>query len=242
MIFIDAREGLAGDMLLAGLIGLMPMDSRRTFTVGMERACENLGIGFALLELEDGNDHGLGIAYIKGENPSRPVPMGEASGLVQRCCDVLGRGHETSRRILDGILEAEAKAHSVDKADVHLHEIGRRQAIANIAGIGAAADLLRSLGSGEFVCSTIVTGRGTVVVSHGVIRVPAPASQHLLTDMKHEEGERQGERATPTGVAAVKALIARQEDLAPGECVVRSVGFGTKRFAGRLGRVTLYHL
>jgi uncharacterized protein (DUF111 family) len=112
----------------------------------------------------------------------------------------------------------------------------------NIAGISFVSALLSKEGDEEFVCSTITTGRGVVVVSHGAIRIPAPASAFLLRGLKNEQGSSPGERATPTGIAAAKTLVSTQSDDVPDRFSRRSIGFGTKRFGGRLGRTTLYRV
>jgi uncharacterized protein (DUF111 family) len=112
----------------------------------------------------------------------------------------------------------------------------------NIAGIGFVSALLSRDGDEEYVCSTITTGRGVVVVSHGAIRIPAPASAFLLRGLKNEQGPSPGERATPTGIAAVKTLVSTQSDVVPDRFSRESIGFGTKRFGGRLGRTTLYRV
>jgi len=109
----------------------------------------------------------------------------------------------------------------------------------NMYGISKAHSMLREAGAGDFICSTITTGKGIVVIAHGAVRVPAPACKHLLKGLKHETGNEPGERATPTGLAAVRVLARSQSDDTPIECRKRSVGFGTRRFGGRLGRTIL---
>jgi hypothetical protein len=240
MIFIDARDGLSGDMLLAAMLGLMTDERRRDLIARIGSACSKRGIDLRLLELEEEGEKGLGVAYIaREERPAEERSRDDAYAALAGIEREIGSGSPVGRRILDLIFEAEAKAHGVPVDRVHLHEIGRMQALVNIAGIGAVAAELDRKGTEEFVCSTIVTGRGTVVVSHGVIRIPAPASAHLLDGLIHEPGQNPGERATPTGIAAARALMRRQSEDPPERSSARSTGFGTRRFGGRLGRTTL---
>lgn len=239
MIFIDAREGLSGDMLLSAMIGLLGDGDREAFLERFARAAENEGMRAFVLEVEDAGDRGLSVAY---SGPGRETPetgFSECASRLAGIADALGGGRGVSERILNHLFEAESEAHGLPKEEVHLHEIGRPQAMLNMAGIGRTAEMLEDRGAGDFVCSTISTGGGFVVISHGTVRIPPPASAILLRGLRHTTGDSPGERATPTGIAAVKALARSQSDSPPEAPRARSVGFGTKRFAGRLGRTVL---
>lgn len=240
MIFIDAREGLSGDMILSALIGLLEPIRRDDFTRRLGSAAGIEGLQIRLLEIDDSGDRGTAVSYSHPEPSAYGTLYPECLSRMTGLCERLGGGRRTATAILDHVFTAEAEAHGLSKNDVHLHEIGRPQAMANIAGIGAAAEELIASGAGGFVCSTISTGGGATVISHGVVRIPPPASAILLRGLKHTTGDAPGERATPTGIAAVKALIASQSDDMPKDFRRKSVGFGTKRFAGRLGRTSMF--
>jgi len=238
MIFIDAREGLSGDMLLAAMLGLLD-ESERTSTVSLlTRASAKRVIEFRFMEMEEDGQEGFGIEYVQPEPVSYGASRDECYARLDLIESEIGSTSPIGKKILDNIFEAEAEAHAMPVTEVHLHEIGRTQALINIAGIGLISTKLSEGGDDEFVCSTIATGTGMTVVSHGAIRIPAPASVILLRGLRHEPGGSPGERATPTGIAAVKALSRRQAE-PPQKFSKKSVGFGTRRFAGRLGRTTL---
>jgi uncharacterized protein (DUF111 family) len=240
MIYIDAIEGLSGDMVLGAMIRLLEPERAGSVVGAISRASRRLGIEFSTVEVEEEGVSGLGISYTAGTQRTSTVGWEEAHRSLKEIEQSLGSISKMGMRILDMIFEAEGKAHRLSPQEVHLHEIGRPQALVNIAGIGLVHDDLRSAGSGDFMCSTITTGRGIVVVSHGVVRIPAPASEHLLSGLEHIPGDSPGERATPTGIAAAKALIVSQTDRMPEKWSRRGTGFGTKRFGGRLGRTTMY--
>ena len=242
MIVIDASEGVSGDMLLAAMLGGLNSDDRAHALVSISRACERHGLGFHMLEIEEQGEKGLGISYLA---QTQGDPDASREGCYSRLAEIeaeLGSTSHIGRRILDRIFEAEAEAHSIAVEQVHLHEIGRTQALVNIAGIGLATALLEKEGAGVFKSSVVTTGGGWVVVSHGAIRIPAPASAILLRGLKHQSGDSPGERATPTGIAAIKALAESQIDTVPSSFKKRSLGFGTRRFAGRLGRTAMLWL
>jgi len=239
MIFIDAREGLSGDMVLAALIGLMEPPNKDGFVRRLGSAAGSEGLQVRLLEIDDAGDRGTAISYTHPEPGAYGTLHAECLSRMSGICDRLGGGAQIANSILDHVFAAEGEAHGLPKEEVHLHEIGRPQAMVNIAGIGGAATELVAAGAGEFVCSTISTGGGATVISHGVVRIPPPASAILLRGLRHTTGDAPGERATPTGIAAVKALISSQSDDRPKDFSRKSVGFGTKRFAGRLGRTIM---
>ncbi len=239
MIHIDAREGVSADMLLAAMIDLLPEAVRDEATRRLVSAAEGMGLSMHIIDIEDSGDSGTGISYFQKMQSEGTTGYRDAYRCIDDITARLGSGKELSHSILDRIFEAEAAAHGVPPEEVHLHEIGRPQAMTNIAGIGYVAALLEKEFSGGFVSSTVTTGRGIVVTGHGTMRLPAPATTHLLKALDHIPGDCPGERATPTGVAAIIALMREQTDDVPDDPLRKSIGFGTKRFAGRLGRITL---
>lgn len=241
MIYIDAREGLSGDMVLAAMIGLLEEDDKIVFIERMQKAARVAQVDHQISQVNDLDETGLAISYSGKGTESAGVSYDEAHDLLNRIRDSAGAKSEADcdTEILDTIFEAEAAAHDLRKEEVHLHEVGRASSILNMFGTGQAHSLLKKVGAGDFVCSTITTGKGIIVIAHGAVRLPAPASKHLLEGLDHVTGTDPGERATPTGIAAVKVIARSQSDDIPKEFNKRSVGFGTRRFGGRLGRTVL---
>lgn len=236
MIFIDCREGVSSDMLLSAMLALADETRRKRLVEKLVTTAGVSGIGMSVVEIEDAGDRGLGVSYTPGET-RHGTPYREAASTLSRISASLGPGGELAMRILDEIARAEAAVHCETLDNLHLHEVGRREALITLAGIGFVRSALAPPNE-EFVCSTITTGKGIVVVSHGPVRVPAPATRFLLEGLKHLEGPDPGERATPSGVAALKTMISGQSDDIP-EAARAGVGFGTRRFGGRLGRIRL---
>jgi hypothetical protein len=237
MIYIDAREGLSGDMLLAALLGLLGEREREKIVARLQRASSEIGIEIGVVRLEDTGDTGLGIGYLEKEAGKTSVSYQEAHETLRTMETTLKSESSIGMQILEQIFSAEANAHGVAKELVHLHEIGRPEALVNMAGIGLVSSILQESDGEGFACTTITTGQGIVVVSHGAVSIPSPASEFLLKGMKHQPGDCPGERATPTGIAAIRVLAKLQSDQLPRMFSRRSVGFGTRRFGGRLGRV-----
>ena len=103
-----------------------------------------------------------------------------------------------AKAVYDAIAQAEAKAHGCPVGDVHYHEVGALDAVADVAGVCYALYLLKP---DKIVVSPIHVGSGTVKCAHGIMPVPAPATAALLSGVPTYGGEIKGELCTPTGTA-----------------------------------------
>lgn len=103
-----------------------------------------------------------------------------------------------ARGVYDAIAQAEAKAHGCPVGEVHYHEVGALDAVADVVG---ACYALCLLSPDRIVASPVHVGSGTVRCAHGVMPVPAPATANLLTGVPTYGGEVFGELCTPTGAA-----------------------------------------
>lgn len=235
-MFIDCREGVSSDMLLSAMLALADETRRKGLVERLVASARSNDVGMSVVDIEDAGERGLGISYTPGET-RHGTPYREAASTLDRISASLGSGGDLAMRILDEIARAEAAVHGEALDDLHLHEVGRREALITLAGIGFVRSVLAPPDE-EFICSTITTGKGIVVISHGPVRVPAPAARVLLEGLRHVEGSDPGERATPSGIAALRTIISGQSDDIP-NAVRIGIGFGTRRFGGRLGRVRL---
>lgn len=125
------------------------------------------------------------------------------------------------------IAEAEQHAHNVPMDQIHFHEVGAMDAVADIVGV---CMLMEQLGPERVLCSPIHVGSGHVRCAHGVLPVPAPATATLLQGIPMYGGTIRGELCTPTGAAILKHFVH-----AYGSMPVLSVsdvgyGVGTKTF------------
>ena len=111
---------------------------------------------------------------------------------------------EHARRVYDLIAEAEAKAHGCPAGDVHFHEVGALDAVADVAGVCYALEMLCP---DRILASPVHVGSGTVRCAHGVMPVPAPATANLLADVPMYGGQVRGELCTPTGAALLVHFV-----------------------------------
>jgi len=148
MIFIDAREGLSGDMVLSSMIGLLEKSMQDVVSNRLYRAAHQHGLDFHLVEIADGGDSGLGITCVEKMPVEAHTYYSDAFSKLDSMQKLLGSEDRTCRKILETIFEAEGEAHGLPPQEVHLHEIGRSQALLNIAGIGLVHSLLVVAGCG----------------------------------------------------------------------------------------------
>ena len=119
------------------------------------------------------------------------------------------------------IAEAESAVHGVPVTDIHFHEVGTMDAVADIT---AVCMLMNEIAPDEVVVSPIHVGSGQVHCAHGILPVPAPATLYILRDVPIYGGEIKGELCTPTGAALLKHFADRFGDMPV--MMTQAVGYG----------------
>ena len=129
--------------------------------------------------------------------------------------------------VYDAIAAAEARAHGCPVGDVHFHEVGSLDAVADVTGVCYAIYLLHPE---RIIVSPIHVGSGTVRCAHGIMPVPAPATANLLEGVPVYGGSVQGELCTPTGAALLKYFADSFGTMPMMQVMKSGVGIGTKSF------------
>ncbi len=123
------------------------------------------------------------------------------------------------------LAEAEGSVHGISPEEVHFHEVGAVDSIADIVG---SFVLLEMLGVDRVCASAVNVGSGTVKCMHGVLPVPAPATARLLEGIPVFSRGEPMERTTPTGALLLRVL-ADSFGLAPdGKILATGYGFGDR--------------
>ncbi|MDD6797016.1 MAG: nickel pincer cofactor biosynthesis protein LarC [Clostridia bacterium] len=99
------------------------------------------------------------------------------------------------------IAEAESRVHGRNVSEIHFHEVGSKDAIADIVG---CCILFDEIGADRVIVSPVTTGFGQVRCAHGILPVPAPATALILQGIPAQSGTIRGELCTPTGAALLK--------------------------------------
>lgn len=223
-IWVDALAGVAGDMLAGAFVDAgVPLEV-------LESAVEAVLPGACVLTSTAVQRNGLhatkfDVTVTETESPHRHLSDIRAMLLA---ADVDAEISDRALAVFDRLGAAEAAAHGVDIDEVHFHEVGAVDSIADIVAVCAALVWLEAT---DVVFSDIALGSGTIHTAHGELPVPTPAALELTRGLV-VVAVGPGELATPTGLALLTTL-GRQDHL-PRMRVLRSgSGAGTKDFPDR---------
>lgn len=223
--WIDASAGVAGDMLLGALVDLgaelpsiqgivdavLPQTVRLTGTEVIRAGLRSCKVNVEVLA----DDH--------SHRDWRDIrAMIQRAELPERVKDLALRAFET-------LAVAEARVHGVPPDDVHFHEVGGWDSVADVVGVCAAVHLL---GIDSVSAGPVALGSGRVRAAHGDMAVPVPAVLELSYGWEVLAGGA-GELATPTGLALVRTLADTCEPLPRMRVEATGVGAGTKDPADR---------
>ena len=125
------------------------------------------------------------------------------------------------------IAEAESKAHGKPVTEIHFHEVGTMDAIADIV---AVCLLMNKISPDRVVVSPVHVGSGQVRCVHGILPVPAPATAHILRNVPIYGGSIRGELCTPTGAALLKYFADSFGEMPVMQTTAIGYGMGKKDF------------
>lgn len=252
-LYLDCGMGAAGDMLAAALLELIPESDKfvdRLNNIGIPSVkftrepsvkCGIVGthLSVTVNGSEEGethhshgneNHHGHDREHSHGnesEHHHHHASLHDIEHIV--------RGHmNLSEKIADDVMEvyrliaeAESHAHGAPVTDIHFHEVGSMDAIADIT---AVCMLMEELSPDEVVVSPVHVGCGQVRCAHGILPVPAPATAYILKDVPIYGGMIRGELCTPTGAALLKKFATRFGDMPVMRVSAVGYGMGKKDF------------
>ncbi len=130
--------------------------------------------------------------------------------------------------VYEEIAKAESRVHGTSVEQVHFHEVGAMDAVADITGVCMA---IEQLAPDQIVASPVCTGFGQVRCAHGILPVPAPATALLLEGIPSYGGVIEGELCTPTGAALLRHFASGFAARPVMRAEKIGCGVGTKEFA-----------
>lgn len=125
------------------------------------------------------------------------------------------------------IADAESQVHGKTVDQIHFHEVGSLDAIADVT---AVCYLIDKLGVESIMSSSIHVGAGTVKCTHGILPVPAPSTALILKGCPIYSGDIMTELCTPTGAALLKYYVNEFGSLPLMVTDKIGYGMGTKEF------------
>ena len=134
------------------------------------------------------------------EHHHHHASAGDIEALI-RGLDVSEKVKADACAVYQLIAEAESKVHGRPVTEIHFHEVGTLDAVADVVGVCL---LMEMIAPDRVLASPVHTGSGNVRCAHGILPVPAPATALLLEGIPSYGGEVRGELCTPTGAALLK--------------------------------------
>ena len=208
-LYIECNMGAAGDMLLASLAEL----------TGDVKACgemlNSLGIPDVTYDFEKSVKCGIEGTHARvtalgveedellhehGEHHHHHTHMSDIENIINGL-NVSDKVKSDALAVYALIAEAESRAHGKPVTELHFHEVGTMDAVADIVGVCVLMELI---GADRIVASPLATGFGQVRCAHGILPVPAPATASIIEGIPTYSGNVEGELLTPTGAALLK--------------------------------------
>lgn len=229
--------GAAGDMLTAALVELFPnpqqvvdelnalgvpgvrYERRETAKCGIRGTHIHVFVG----DREEGEQH----HHHHHPQHHHHSGMEEIEHWIS-CLRVSEGVKDHIRRVYGEIARAESHVHGVPVQQIHFHEVGTLDALADVT---AVCYLLDKLGAPAVYASPVHVGSGHVCCAHGILPVPAPATAEILKGVPIYGGQIQGELCTPTGAALLKHFVTHFGDMPVMRAEAVGYGMGKKDFA-----------
>ena len=238
-LYLDLGMGAAGDMLTAALMELCPhkdgiikkLNSLNIPGVHYEREImkKSAICGTHMHVIVNGSEEECGHEHEEGHHEHshhHHISMSDIGEIVSK----LNTSEKIKKQILDVyniIADAESRVHGEPVSQIHFHEVGNMDAIADVA---AVCILINELNIGKIVVSPVHTGSGFVMCAHGKLPVPAPATALILEGVPYYSDGLKGELCTPTGAALIKYFADDFSDMPAMVVEKTGYGFGKKEF------------
>ena len=242
-LYLDCGMGAAGDMLAAALLELLPDPD------GFVEELNGLGIPGVRFEKETAVKCGITGTHLKVTVNGAEEGDGLSHEHVHEHADGSKHHHHSSLHDIEHIVrghlclptsvqdhvmavygliaKAEGAAHGMPVTEIHFHEVGTMDAVADITAVCLLMDRLRPH---QVIASPVHVGSGQVRCAHGILPVPAPATAYLLKGVPVYGGSIRGELCTPTGAALLKHFVTRFGEMPVMETERIGYGMGKKDF------------
>jgi len=217
VLFLDPFSGISGDMFLGSLLDMGLDEDWFRERVGrvLPRGTEvkiwkdsrggMRGTRFAVEDIED----------TEARHLQDILDLLERSGLEE---EIVAK----SEQAFDLLAKVEGEAHGMSKEEVHFHEVGALDSIADIVGAAAA---VWKMNLDAIYSAPVNVGGGTVQTAHGELPVPAPATAKLLQlgEVPTYSSGVESELTTPTGALILNSFV---DEFRRPAMVISGIGYG----------------
>ncbi len=253
ILFIDCSMGAAGDMLTSALLELMDNKEellKRLNNIGLpevnyiadrvsKQGITGTHMRVVINGAEEAVDEGEHTAHIHSHNGGHMVHSHSSEHTAHthhNMSDIesIVRGLNLPENVKEDVLavyrliaEAESAVHGKPVTEIHFHEVGNLDAIADIS---AVCLLMNEIKADKIIATPIHVGSGEVRCAHGILPVPAPATAYLLKNIPIYGGSIRGELCTPTGAALLRHFVASYGNMPVMSTEKIGYGVGKKDF------------
>ena len=205
--WLDLAAGASGDMLLGALVDAgVPLEV-------LAGAVGALPVEEIRLETESVTRHGLGATRVQVQAPdSAHHRTWPDVRVILTDAALTPAVRDGALAVFERLAIAEGRVHRISPDEVHFHEVGALDALADVVGVIAGFD---HLGLSRLTASPVALGSGSSRGAHGVVPVPGPAVLELLAGIPVVGGAAPFEMCTPTGAALVAHLVDEWTNLPP---------------------------
>jgi uncharacterized protein (TIGR00299 family) protein len=214
--WLDLAAGASGDMLLGALVDAgVPLEV-------LAEAVAALAVEPIRLETEQVSRHGLGATrvHVHAPDSSHHRTWPDVRALLAEAT-LAPAVRDGALAVFERLAAAEGRVHRISPDEVHFHEVGALDALADVIGVVAGFE---HLGLAQLSASPVALGSGSAQGAHGVVPIPGPAVLELLAGIPVHAGAVPAEMCTPTGAALVAHLVDEWTTLPPMR--VERVGMG----------------
>ena len=205
--WLDLTAGASGDMLLGALVDAgVPLEV-------LAEAVAALPVERIRLVTEQTSRHGLGATRVHVHAPDSPHhrTWPDVRALLAEAA-LAPAVRDGALAVFERLAVAEGRVHRTSPDDVHFHEVGALDALADVVGVVAGFE---HLGLTRLTASPVTLGSGSARGAHGVVPIPGPAVLELLAGLPVVAGAVPAEMCTPTGAALVAHLVDEWTPLPP---------------------------
>jgi uncharacterized protein (TIGR00299 family) protein len=251
-LYLECAMGAAGDMLMAALLELIPdkqafiekmnglglpgvhVETEQAVKCGVTGTHMKVTVNGEEEESQDvhahhhGHDHEHHHDHDHDHDHSRHhhATVADIEGIIDGL-NVSEKVKADAKAVYALIAEAESRVHGHPVSEIHFHEVGTLDAVADVVGVCL---LMEAIGAEKIAASPVHVGSGHVHCMHGILPVPAPATALILTGIPTYGGQVQGELCTPTGAALLKHFVSSFGDRPVMATAAIGYGMGKKDF------------
>jgi len=228
VVIIDPQQaGISGNMVIGALVNL------GTDTENLTDIMEYYGshFGDVKVKIREVNKSGISATFTDVKcSDHEPIAYKNLLNTLD------GIHHEKvnpnilkfAKNTFQTIAEAESKIHGLNLDEIHFHEVGAADAVADVMGAAFGFNELGLYDQKVYGLPTALGG-GRIKIHHGDLSVPAPATLEILKNVPVMGGPEEYELTTPTGAAILVNIVDEFSYFYP-LIINRRIGYG----AGKL--------